>query len=162
MKSERRFQEVSVVVCDRREQPHFVGFAIRVSADSSSQGLHVLRIEEESILVAEASSDVLATLGPECGSVLTNLSRQIDQRKDDTDPSDEITDISERFENVRLLPHSDSGNSLRSSLKGLSREDASRHQVAQADFSRVSVNLGRGALPHLSQLSVWFIACYAA
>jgi len=60
-------------------------------------------------MVPVSRHDVLSTCGSESRCVLANLIREIKQRDDDSETTDEVTNVSEGVENLRLLPSNGSG-----------------------------------------------------
>jgi hypothetical protein len=77
---------------------------IREMSQSIHPGERSGRIEPEPIGLPVARCDRLPARRAECGGILANLGREIDQGDDHADAADEITKISECVENADLLP----------------------------------------------------------
>jgi hypothetical protein len=58
-------------------------------------------VEEAALELAESSGDFLPTRGSERCSVLSNLHREIDERDDDGQSTDELAEVRERLKNDR-------------------------------------------------------------
>jgi hypothetical protein len=103
VKREGRLEKMRLVVEYGRKNPLLLDWKIRVAPNSDHQSQHVFWIEGKEVVLAKTGGHILAACRFECSGVLTNLDREVGKREDNRDSSDEISEVSEYFENVRLL-----------------------------------------------------------